>query len=62
MLTLQVLAQQRQEQARLAAETTRSAEADAPVDPASFIQSLPASLRQQVRLTLHGSCAWQQCS
>ena len=45
----QVLAQQRAEQARLAAQTaTESGTSDTPVDPACFIQSLPPSLRQQV--------------
>jgi E3 ubiquitin-protein ligase HUWE1 len=42
-----VLAQQRAEQSRLAASQNRESE-DAPLDPASFIQSLPSSLRQQV--------------
>ncbi|XP_077544919.1 HECT, UBA and WWE domain containing E3 ubiquitin protein ligase 1 isoform X4 [Haemaphysalis longicornis] len=39
----EVLAQQRAEQQRLAAQNP-----DAPVDPASFIQTLPPGLRQQV--------------
>jgi len=43
----QVLAQQRAEQTRLAADQNRESN-DAPLDPASFIQSLPSSLRQQV--------------
>jgi len=42
-----VLAQQRAEQSRLAADQNRESN-DAPLDPASFIQSLPSSLRQQV--------------
>lgn len=42
-----MLAQQRAEQSRVAADQNREAN-DAPLDPASFIQSLPASLRQQV--------------
>ena len=42
-----MLAQQRAEQSRLAADQNRESN-DAPLDPASFIQSLPASLRQQV--------------
>ena len=44
---LQVLAQQRAEQARLAVQTTTDS-GEVPVDPAGFIQSLPPSLRQQV--------------
>ena len=42
-----MLAQQRAEQSRLSADQNRESN-DAPLDPASFIQSLPASLRQQV--------------
>ena len=42
-----MLAQQRAEQSRVAADQNRETN-DAPLDPASFIQSLPASLRQQV--------------
>jgi E3 ubiquitin-protein ligase HUWE1 len=46
---LQVLAQQRAEQARLAPTTTAPAvAAETNLDPSSFIQSLPPSLRQQV--------------
>lgn len=41
----EVLAQQRAEQQRLQAQTTSP---DAPVDPASFIQTLPPGLRRQV--------------
>lgn len=41
----EVLAQQRAEQQRLAAQNCNP---DAPVDPASFIQTLPPGLRQQV--------------
>lgn len=41
----EVLAQQRAEQQRLQAQTTSP---DAPVDPASFIQTLPPALRRQV--------------
>lgn len=41
----EVLAQQRAEQQRLQAQTTGP---DAPVDPASFIQTLPPGLRRQV--------------
>ena len=44
----QVLAQQRAEQSRLAAEQGRGDNPELPVDPAGFISSLPASLRQQV--------------
>jgi len=44
---VKVLAQQRAEQSRLSADQNRESN-DAPLDPASFIQSLPASLRQQV--------------
>ena len=52
VMTLQVLAQQRHEHARLNAEASGPPQAeDSTVDPASFIQSLPPSLRQQV-------CAW----
>jgi len=43
----EVLAQQRAEQSRLAVPQS-SADPDAPTDPASFIQSLPSNLRQQV--------------
>lgn len=42
-----MLAQQRAEQARLAASQGTS-NPEAPVDPAGFIASLPTSLRQQV--------------
>lgn len=41
----EVLAQQRAEQQRLAAQNSNP---DTPVDPASFIQTLPQGLRQQV--------------
>nr|XP_042906094.1 E3 ubiquitin-protein ligase HUWE1 [Parasteatoda tepidariorum] len=41
----EVLAQQRAEQQRLAAQNSNP---DAPVDPTSFIQTLPQGLRQQV--------------
>lgn len=41
----EVLAQQRAEQQRLQAQTSSP---DAPVDPASFIQTLPPALRRQV--------------
>lgn len=45
----QVLAQQRTEQARMAAvQQQTTANAEAPVDPVSFLASLPSSLRQQV--------------
>ena len=47
-LLLQVLAQQRAEQSRLAAPAPGSVDPDLPTDPGSFIQSLPANLRQQV--------------
>jgi hypothetical protein len=47
-LLFQVLAQQRAEQSRLAAEQGRGDNPELPVDPAGFISSLPASLRQQV--------------
>ena len=46
-----MLAQQRTEQARMAAlqqQQTTPASAEAPVDPVSFLASLPSSLRQQV--------------
>lgn len=42
----EVLQQQRQEQQRLASQNSNP---EAPVDPAGFIQTLPPSLRQQVR-------------
>ncbi|GAB6020026.1 hypothetical protein CHUAL_002775 [Chamberlinius hualienensis] len=41
----EVLAQQRQEQQRIASQNTSP---DVPVDPSTFIQTLPPSLRQQV--------------
>ncbi|XP_060080556.1 E3 ubiquitin-protein ligase HUWE1-like [Ylistrum balloti] len=45
----EVLAQQRTEQARLQAQNTPAQPGtDAPVDPASFLATLPSSLRQQV--------------
>ncbi|XP_061178702.1 E3 ubiquitin-protein ligase HUWE1-like [Saccostrea echinata] len=44
----EVLAQQRTEQARLAAVQQQSATSETPVDPVSFLASLPSSLRQQV--------------
>ncbi|UYV80320.1 HUWE1 [Cordylochernes scorpioides] len=44
----EVLAQQRAEQQRLAAQNSNP---DTPVDPAGFIQTLPAGLRQQVSST-----------
>lgn len=50
----EVLAQQRAEQARVAAESAAAttAQPDQSVDPAGFIQSLPPSLRQQVCLCM----------
>lgn len=45
---LQVLAQQRIEQERIAAQTNTTANPEAPVDPASFFATLPSSLRQSV--------------
>ena len=44
----QVLAQQRAEQARLAVNTSAPPMPDQNLDPAGFISSLPAMLRQQV--------------
>ena len=43
-----VLAQQRLEQERLQAQTTAQANPEAPVDPASFLATLPSTLRQSV--------------
>lgn len=43
-----VLAQQRAEQARLAAQQQTQTNPETPVDPASFFATLPTSLRQQV--------------
>lgn len=48
----EVLAQQRAEQQRLAAQ---NANPDVPVDPGSFFQSLPPSLRRQVLADLDDS-------
>lgn len=45
---LQVLAQQRLEQERLAAQTNAQSNPEAPVDPASFLATLPSNLRQSV--------------
>lgn len=42
-----MLAQQRAEQSRLASEANRE-NPEAPTDPATFLQSLPPALRQQV--------------
>ena len=43
-----MLAQQRLEQERLNAQTSAQANPEAPVDPASFLATLPSNLRQSV--------------
>lgn len=45
---LQVLAQQRAEQARMAAQQQSVANPDMPLDPTTFFSTLSTSLRQQV--------------
>lgn len=53
-ICLQVLAQQRAEQSRLASEANRE-NPDMPTDPETFFQSLGPSLRQQVLADLDDS-------